>query len=221
VQRSERIFAGTADACRFARSDDKIVMLNWRRFDEAARNHSLKSGVLRSGAAKGRSAKGLLGRSGGWTSAEFAIVSLLFFFLLFAVMDYGWIFFAQMNVQQAVDDGGRYASTGNHSTVTTGGVVTTLSRMQSIIDYIQNEISVPGVNVQNALIVCDISGGGGCSNAGGSAPAGNPGDTVQITMTTTVPLTTLMLAKLFTGGVYTFTASTTFRNEPFPPSETN
>ena len=155
------------------------------------------------------------------TSLEFAIVSLLFFFLLFAVMDYGWIFFAQMNVQQAIDDGGRYASTGNHATVNTGGVITTLSRMQSIIDYIQNEISVPGVNVQNALVVCDISGAGGCSNAGGAAPAGNPGDTVQITMTTTVPLTTLALAKLFTGGAYTFTASTTFRNEPFPPSETN
>ncbi len=147
------------------------------------------------------------------------MVSLLFFFLLFAVMDYGWIFFAQMNVQQAIDDGGRYASTGNHATVNTGGVITTLSRMQSIIDYIQNEISVPGVNVSNALVVCDLSGGGGCSNSGGSVPAGNPGDTVQITMQTTVPLTTLMLAKLFTGGAYTFTASTTFRNEPFPPSQ--
>ena len=60
-----------------------------------------------SGATKARLTK-------GQSSVEFAGVSLLFFALMFAVMDYSWIFFAQMNIQQAVDDGGRFASTGNH-----------------------------------------------------------------------------------------------------------
>jgi Flp pilus assembly protein TadG len=155
----------------------------------------------------------------GFTALEFAMVASVFFLLLFAVMDYGWMFFAQMNVQQAVDDGGRFASTGNHTTVTTGGTQTTLSRMQSIIDAIQNEISVPGVNVQQNLVVCSLNGG--CSNKGGSAPAGAPGDTVTLTLTTSLPLFTPALAALFSGGAYTFTSSTTFKNEPFNPSQTN
>lgn len=155
----------------------------------------------------------------GFTALEFALVASVFFLLLFGVMDYAWMFFAQMNVQQAVDDGGRFASTGNHTTVTTGGTQTTLSRLQSIIDAIQNEISVPGINVQQNLIVC--SDLGGCSNSGGSAPAGGPGDTVTLTLTTSLPLFTPALAALFSGGAYTFTASTTFKNEPFNPSETN
>ena len=37
--------------------------------------------------------------------------------LVVAVMEmYLWIFFAKMNIQQAIDDGGRFASTGNHLT---------------------------------------------------------------------------------------------------------
>jgi Flp pilus assembly protein TadG len=179
---------------------------NRGRLDEAP-NLPARSNALSPGLKRGQSA------------VEFAIVGGLFFFLILAVLNYGWLFFAQMNVQQAIDDGGRFASTGNHTTVTTGGVQTTLSRMQSIIDTVQNEISVPGINVQSNLVVC--SDLGGCSNAGGSAPAGGPEDTVTMTLTTSLPLFTPVLASLFSGGAYTFTASTTFKNEPFNPSETN
>jgi Flp pilus assembly protein TadG len=156
------------------------------------------------------------GLSRGQSSVEFAAVGLLFFALVVAVMNYAWIFFAKMNVQQAVDDGGRFASTGNHLT-TTGG--TTESRTQSIINTIQNEISVPNINVASNLSICSVDGG--CSNNGGSAPAGGPGDTVTLSLTSSLPIWTPWLAKLFTGGDFTFTASTTFKNEPFNPSETN
>ena len=152
----------------------------------------------------------------GQSTVEFAAVGLLFFALVVAVMNYAWIFFAKMNVQQAVDDGGRFASTGNHLT-TTGG--TTESRTQSIINTIQNEISVPNINVASNLSICSVDGG--CSNNGGSAPAGGPGDTVTLSLTSSLPIWTPWLAKLFTGGDFTFTASTTFKNEPFNPSETN
>ena len=55
--------------------------------------------------------------------------------MLFAIIDYGWIMFAQMNVQQAVDDAGRYASTGQESSAG--------NRIQSIINVIQTEMKVP------------------------------------------------------------------------------
>ena len=182
-----------------------------RKADSSKLDHN------RSGATSpswlGRSGPGL---SRGQSSVEFAAVGLLFFALVVAVMNYSWIFFAKMNVQQAVDDGGRFASTGNHLTTKTG---TTESRTQSIINTIQNEISVPNINVSSNLSICSVDGG--CSGSGGSAPAGGPGDTVTLSLTSSLPIWTPWLAKLFTGGDFTFTASTTFKNEPFNPSETN
>jgi len=152
----------------------------------------------------------------GQSSVEFAGVSLLFFALMFAVMDYSWIFFAQMNIQQAVDDGGRFASTGNHLPSSSGG---NESRTQSIIDTIQNEINVPNINVGSNLSIC--SSKGGCNTSGGSAPAGGPDDTVTISLASSLPLWTPWLSQFISGGAYTFTATTTFKNEPFDPSNTN
>jgi hypothetical protein len=162
----------------------------------------------------------------GQSTAEFAMVSFAFFLLVFAVIGYAYIFFAQMNIQQAIDDGGRFASTGSH-TVNVKGVPTTLSsRMTAIEDYIQNEISIPGVNVAGNIVICDLTaGGGGCNNSGGSTPAGNPGDTVKISLTT--PLKMPLISSLptwtrwFPGGTYNYTSSTTFKNEPFDPSQSN
>jgi Flp pilus assembly protein TadG len=146
------------------------------------------------------------------------MVSLLFFLLLFAIMDYGWLMFSQMNVQQAIDDGGRYASTGQAS----GGSGT---RISSIISAIQNEVSVPGVDTSK-LSICSVPPGGttaACydsANPGGTAgAAGGPGFTVTLKLVTTLPLLTPLLGRFFPGG-YTFTSSTTFQNEPFDPSQT-
>ena len=156
--------------------------------------------------------------------AEFAIVSPVFFLLIFAVMNYAWLLFAQMNVQQAVDDGGRYASTGQE----TNG---TGSRISSIIQRVQNEISVPGVNASN-LQICSVPpgtppGGGTplCYNSGADSgntgAAGGPEYIVTLTLTTTLPLMTPLIGKFFPSAGYTFTASATFMNEPFNPSTTD
>ncbi len=57
-------------------------------------------------------------------------------------MDYGWIMFAQMNIQQAVDDAGRYASTGQESD--SAG-----SRISSIINVIQTEMKVTAKQLES------------------------------------------------------------------------
>lgn len=152
----------------------------------------------------------------GQAMAEFAIVASLFFLLLFAAIDYGWLMFAQMNVQQAVQDGGRYASTGNHLP-NPSDPNQNLSRIQSIIDTIQSEVNVPGVNAQN-LQVSSVSSATGVTTNGSP---GGPGDTVTVTLVTSLPVLTPMVASLFSGGVYTFTSSASFKNEPFDPSQTN
>jgi Flp pilus assembly protein TadG len=150
----------------------------------------------------------------GQTFVEFAMVAALFLLLLFAVMDYGWLMFAQMNVQQAIQDGGRFASTGNHSTDSSGN---NLSRINSIIQVVQNEVSVPGVNPQN-LQISSVSGTTGATTVGS---AGGPGDTVTLTLVTTLPLFTPLIGQFFPARGYTFTSSATFKNEPFDPANTN
>ena len=170
--------------------------------EEAGPILPLKSGASRFGSTKGQS------------SVEFAVVSTVFLLLLFAVMDYGWLMFAQMNVRQAVDDGGRYASTGQENGANT--------RVQSIISTVQNEISVAGVSASN-LQICSALGG--CYNpqnkSGTLGAAGAPGDTVTLTLTSTLPLMTPLIGQFFPTGGYTFTASATFKNEPFNPSNTD
>ena len=59
------------------------------------------------------------------------------------------------------------------------------------------------------------------SLAGGSGSAGAPGDTVTIFLTTNLPLMTSLVAQFFHNGTFTFTTSATFKNEAFPPNQTN
>ncbi len=169
----------------------------------------------------------------GQSTVEFAMVALVFFLMLFAIMDYGWIMFAQMNVQQAVDDAGRYASTGQESSAG--------NRMQSIINVLQTEMKVP-LSSWN-LSICSVPPGSttsSCYSSNNTAPtqgssgngdAGGPESTVTITFTGNlamlVPLN--FVGPLFGHGAgmkvfpsgYTFTSSATFKNESFNPSTTD
>jgi Flp pilus assembly protein TadG len=139
---------------------------------------------------------------------EFALVAPLFLFLVFAVIDFGRMFFVQMNLQNAVLEAGRFASTGNHLT-DPNNPGQTLSRAASIIATAQQ--AALGASITNIQI---------SSVNGGSGSAGGPGDIVTVSLTTSLQLLTPMVARYFLNGDYTFTSSATFKNEPFPPGNT-
>ena len=148
----------------------------------------------------------------GQNVVEFALVIPLFLYLLCGVMDFGRAFFIQMNLQQAVQDGGRFASTGNHLP-DPANPGQNLSRIQSIIATVENEaLVVSGVNPANLQI---------SSLLGGTGSAGGPGDTVTVSLVTNLQLMTPMIGAFFPNGTYTFTSSATFKNEHFNPSNTN
>lgn len=145
--------------------------------------------------------------SNGQSLVEFALVAPLFFILIFGVLDLGRVLFTQMTLQHALREAGRYAVTGNH--ITQGG--TNLSRVASIRQMAQK--AAAGVDV-SSITVSSVSGGNGS--------AGGPQDTVTVSLTTNLRLITPMIGRYFgTNGVYTFSVGTTFRNEPFPPANTN
>jgi len=129
-------------------------------------------------------------------------------------MDFGRMFFIQENIQQAVEAGARYASTGNHQSGTNPATGQAYTRVTSISDYIQTQAAT-SITMGATLGAVQIS-----SLAGGVGSAGGPQDIETVSLTTTVPLMTPVISKFFPSGKYTFTCSATIKNEPFPPGQT-
>jgi len=150
----------------------------------------------------------------GQSAVELALILPLFFLLVFSVMDFGLMFFVQENVQQAVLAGARFASTGNHEAGTSPSTGKPYSRIQSIQDYITQQASLP-IGMGAALSAIQVS-----SVNGGAGSPGGPQDVETISVTTSLSLITPFLSHFFTNGKYTFTASATVANEPFPPGQT-
>ena len=136
---------------------------------------------------------------------EFALVAPLFFLLVFGIVDFGRLFFVQETVQYALRQAGRYAVTGQHQTNGTN----TLPRVQSIINVAQQY--AVGIPLTGIMVTS-----GGATNY-----AGKPGDEMTISLVTSLPLITPGIAAFFPNGIYTFTTSVTFRNEPFGQNLTN
>ena len=147
--------------------------------------------------------------TGGSSAVEFALVAPMFFLLFFAIFDFARLFYTEMTLQNAVREAGRYAVTGNHlpNPQHSGQ---NLSRVNSIIQVAQQ--AAMGLNISGIQV---SSAGGGSGNAGG------PGDTVTISLTTNVQLMTPIVAQFFQHGIYSFTVSVSFKNEPFPPGNTS
>jgi Flp pilus assembly protein TadG len=144
----------------------------------------------------------------GNTLTEFALVVPLFFLLMFAICDFGRLFFVETTLQNAVRQAGRYAVTGNHQP-DPKHPGQNLSRVNSIVAV-----------AQSAAIGMDISNIKVSSTVGGSGSAGGPGDTVTVSLTSNIRLITPLVSIFFNNGIYTFTVSVTMKNEPFPPGET-
>jgi Flp pilus assembly protein TadG len=148
------------------------------------------------------------GSQRGQTLLESALVTVLFFLLTFGLLDFGRMFYVHMTLQNAVQEAGRFASTGNHLP-DPKHPGRNLSRVNSIIQIATQ--AALGASVSNIQIT---------SQQGGKGDPGGPGDTVTVSLTTNLKLITPLIAAYFPGGQYTFTSSTTFKNEPFPASQT-
>ena len=124
------------------------------------------------------------------------------------------MFFVQENIQRAISEAARYASTGTHQSGTNPATGQPYTRIASIQDYVQTAAAIP-ISMGASLSSLSVS-----SVAGGSGSAGGPEDIVTVSCTTTLPLMTPFVSQFFPNKQYTFTASATVQNEPFPPGQT-
>jgi len=61
------------------------------------------------------------GRQAGVAAVEFALAAMLFFTVLFSIIDWSYLFFANLSMQHAVREGARYAITGQSGLAQTPG----------------------------------------------------------------------------------------------------
>jgi Flp pilus assembly protein TadG len=144
---------------------------------------------------------------------EFALVAPLFFLLVFGITDFGRLFFTQVTLQHALREAGRYAVTGQKKTGTNPDTGNAYTRVESIKQIAAKEAA--GLNV-SGIHISSVVGGVSSNNF-----AGGPGSVVVVSLETQLRFITPLIGRFFPGGVYDFTVSTTFKNEPFDFGNTN
>ena len=151
----------------------------------------------------------------GQTTIEFALAALLFFGLLFSIIDLGILFYVNLTMQNAVREGTRYAVTGR-SDLDPGkdrrAALIQKIKVQSMGLYDKN------LNPQKEPTVKVIDTSKTFNNyTSGTLQLNNPGnvdETIVVSLTYTWPLITPILKPFFKDGKYTFTVRSTMKNEP-------
>lgn len=137
---------------------------------------------------------------------EFVLIALVFFGLIFAIFDFGRIFYIQFTLHSAVREASRFTVTGN-VLPDPNNPGEYLSRVDSIVATLQRK--VPGIEVAPGNVT--IVGPDGAGDAGG------PGDVVTISIEYDIELITPMIRPLFRDGVHHYSVSVVSQNEPFRP----
>jgi len=151
----------------------------------------------------------------GQSLVEFAMVAPLFFLLVFGITDYGRLFFTQLTMQYALREAGRYAVTGQKKNGVNPATNSNYTRCESIKAIAQQYAS--GLLPDSSSVTVRAYDSQGHLDA--DHCAGLPNETVVVSLTSQLRLITPLIGKFFPQvngqGVYTFTVSTSFKNEPF------
>ena len=152
----------------------------------------------------------------GQSMVETAICAFGFILLLFGALDFGYLYYAKVTLQNAVRQGARYAVTGNCSS----GACFNSGNNNNRLDTIINTVTYYSFNLAPTVAVtcAPASGMGSCSSSYGSGTnnAGGPGD--FITVGATYTFYPIIIYHAFANGSYTFTVTSSFKNESFAPA---
>ncbi len=142
---------------------------------------------------------------------ETALTTVVFSMLLFAIFDFGRMYYFQSRLQHAVSQSTRYATTGN-TMEDPNAPGQQMSREDSIMHMIKALSGIEGFG-PNDIVIQSMNAGGVIV-----AGAGGPGSVVTVRASWRVPILAPFLHAMFEGGEYEFSATTSFRNEEFPTS---
>ena len=147
----------------------------------------------------------------GVALVEFALVAVLFFTLLLAIIDVAYLFFGNLSMQHAVREGARYAVTGNTTDPKVNRCDAAKAQMiEQSMGYFTRSVATIDYKVVNTTT----------GNLEPTAtPCGEKNDIVVLTVHCKLPLLTPFLAPFFKdgnkSGVYAFAVGTAMKNEAF------
>jgi Flp pilus assembly protein TadG len=149
-------------------------------------------------------------RERGVAVVEFAFAAILFFTVLFAIVDFSYLFFANLTMQHAVREGARYAVTGQ-----SGLDPTPQGTAQDRCDAAVQRIREQSMGLYDRMTPTVVFK---TVNADGSitpVACTSANQIIVISVTCDLPLLTSFLQPFFANGKYTFTAGATMKNEAF------
>lgn len=175
----------------------------------------------------------------GAAAVEFAIAGLLFFTVLFSIVDWALLSFINLTMQHAVREGTRYVVTGQDGLGGTWDPSNPADRwkaddrFRAMVEKIKTQSMGFFDNVLNPaqdILVTDVNGndiqshhwydtnGNGVEDVGEGWDAyypGNAGDIIVVKVSCTWNLLTPFISPFFTNGKYNFLVASTMRNEMF------
>lgn len=152
-------------------------------------------------------------RERGAAIVEFALVAILFFTLLLTIIDFSYLFFANISMQHAVREGARYAVTGQSNLDPKNHDRCAAARAR-IISQSMGLFNRTSANVTFSVLSKTLP-----VTQTQTTGCGLPGDIIIITVNCRLPVLTPFLWPIFTDGstpgVYVFTVSSTMKLENF------
>jgi hypothetical protein len=148
----------------------------------------------------------------GAALVEFALVAILFFTMLFAIIEFGYLYWVNLSMQHAVREGARYAVTGR-TDFDPNPDPTLRNRCVAAVEAIKGSSMGFYDKVSPVVTFRTIDAAGNVVPIGSGCGAAN--QIIVIHLDCTLPLITPIIQPFFTNGEYKFAVSATMKNEAF------
>jgi len=150
-------------------------------------------------------------RQRGVAAVEFGLVALLFFTVLFSIIDWSYLFFANLSMQHAVREGARYAVVGRSDLAPQDRPG---DRCAAVKEKIRQQSWGLYERANATTTFKTIDGAGNIVTLGGSSCYG-AGQLIVVQVDSRVAALTPFVRPFFnsTGGEYRFTVAATMKNE--------
>ena len=149
----------------------------------------------------------------GAALVEFALVAPLFFLVLFAIIEFGYLYWANLSMQHAVREGARYAVVTGVTGFTAPSPTPAEQRCAAVVQEIRNNSMGFYDKVSPVVSFRTVDAAGNVVNIGSGCGAAS--QIIVIHLDCTLPLITPIIRPFFTDGNYRFAVSATMRNEAF------
>lgn len=153
------------------------------------------------------------GKDKGGTTVEFAMTALVFLFSLMAIIDLSYMFFVNLTIQHAVREGARYALTGQ-SDLDPNPQGTAQDRCDATIVRIK-DASLGFFDRASSVVVFKTVNDDGSITPVPANSCAAANQIIVITVNCELPLISPLIRSFFTDGKYSFSASSTMKNEAF------